>query len=133
MQPTFKFKESENGFVADQHKVEYSDLQNMQAAYLAHPDCLSITYFGGNKAPLKALRLPVEEIRKIIDRDDNIEVKYLIAFFGHRQEPDGDHFNITFGGVCDEPGNPGNDRGLLLKDQLYDYCEPCPNKCPNNL
>jgi hypothetical protein len=48
-------------------------------------------------------------------------------FAAKPEEPD--YVTIVAGGVTD----PDDNGGILNKNLLYDYCEPCPNKCPNNL
>lgn len=118
---------------AEQHHITYEEFVTMQTAYLNNPEHLTITQLNGSKVALKALRIPVEAIRKIIDREDEVPVKYLSAFFVYHPQPDFDHINIAFGGIADGPDNPAEDGGILLKDELYDYCVPCPTTCPLNV
>ncbi len=105
----------------------------MMQAYQSHPKKLEVDNEGTIQT-LKGLRIDVEHVRQIINRTD-IEITHLMVIFGVKEEdlnkPTSDqYFTTAFAGISEDSQNPD---GALVTNYIYDFCMPCPPKCPTGL
>lgn len=103
--------------------ISYSVAAPLLHAYKTHPARLFVKNAGEPETVLKALRFDRNDIEQLLSGS----VTHLFVMFAVKPG-DTDYLTIIAGGVED----PENDGGILNTDLLYDYCEPCPNKCPVN-
>lgn len=81
---------------------------------------------------LKALMVDGDKLRQLLLNTDVNEVALLFAV---REDtlPDGSkeqHFTTVIAGINHQNGDP--DQKLILENDVFDYCQPCPAKCPIN-
>lgn len=114
----FKTEEELNSFSAE---IPWVEAEPLIADYARRPDAIKVELPDGVVTTLKALRFSVENIRQLIDRGGVTDLYLMFA----TSPVNASNITIIAGGVNDELG----DGGFLLTDLLYDYCEPCPNKC----
>jgi len=113
--------------------ITWAEAQNMQNAYLVNPAALKTEDGSGGYATLKGFRIDVQAIQNIIaginasgNPVQNLATE-IFVFFGvcpaDLPKPAADQcFTTIFAGI-----DANNE---LQQNVIYDYSNPCPNKCP---
>jgi hypothetical protein len=115
MSTTLSFKKNRSkGILSAKFPPEWVDAAI--AAYDAHPNQLKLT----NGQTLKGLLIDRDDIRNLVNTPGftDIYLRFIV-------EPTTNEITILAGAVV-----PGGLHGQCDKNNLYDYCEPCPNVCP---
>lgn len=120
---SFRTKDA-NELLEGSKPIDFDVALPLLNAYKTHTAKLYVNNGGANSPVLKGLRFDRSDIEALLTGN----VTHLFLMFAVKPgEPD--YLTIVAGGVTD----PDDTGGILNKNLLYDYCEPCPNKCPNNL
>ena len=123
LSPLFRFKtEEENSMSAP---ITWEEAQPLMAEYYRRPDSLKVSLPSGVITTLKGLRFSVKDIQTIMDQDGITDIYLMFA----NSPVNPTNITIIAGGVAD----PEDNGGELNKNVLFDYCEPCPSKCPTNM
>ena len=117
---TFRFKTAEEKEKLSA-EIPWDIARPLIADYATRPDALKVELPDGTVQTLKAYRFSATEIQNLLNQP-NVTDLYLM-FATSPQNPA--NITIIAGGVNDK----ALDGGYLLTNLLYDYCEPCPNKC----
>jgi len=117
---TFSFKEEEevNGY---SDEITWTLAEPLIVDYSQRPDAMKVELPNGEVAVFKALRFSKEHIENLLKQGDVTDIYLMFA----TSPLNANNITIIAGGVVD----PSNTGGTLLTGLLYDYCEPCPNKC----
>lgn len=110
-------------FAKESQEIPDSTGSTLRGAYIVNPNALKVMV-NGQEEVLKGLRFEKEDIVNLFRPG----VTHLFLMFA-MSPVNPAYMTIIAGGVLD----PNNDGGVLDKTLQYDYCEPCPNKCPLNL
>lgn len=113
------------GRATDRSKlIEWAEAKEMIKAYWIHPDNIRIP-IGDPRVlnVLKGFSFNAADVRQVLDTG----VEQLFVMIAVRGEDvdkpkDQQYFTLILGGI--------DSHGKLLQAPLYDYCEPCPDKCP---
>ena len=106
-------KDSAKGILSSKFPKDKVDAAT--AAYDIHPNRLKLP----DGQTLKGLRIDRQDIESLI-----ATAGYTDIYLRFIVEPDSNQISILAGAVV-----PGGLHGQCDKDNLYDYCEPCPQKC----
>jgi hypothetical protein len=110
-------------------KIAWADVTRMRDLYLNHPNAPRVPTPGGTEI-LRGLSISKANVDAILSQNpDDI----MVVFAVRKQDAD-DVEEETIG--AEEYDRQffttvivGMKNGLLIKDNAYDYCEPCPSKC----
>jgi hypothetical protein len=124
MTADFRFKtEEEKNLYSD--RITWEEAVPLMADYYQRPDALRVVLPNGTITKLKGLRFEAADIQSLLDQDGVTDIYFMFA----NSPTDPKNITIIASGVVDPEGNGGE----ILKEMLFDYCEPCPSKCPTNM
>jgi hypothetical protein len=124
MSTTFRFKTEEEKDALSA-EISWAVAQPLIADYYTRPDALQVWLPSGVVTTLKGLRFSAGDIQALLDQPDVTDLYLMFA----TSPTNPNNITIIAGGVADA----ADDGGELQKNLLYDYCEPCPTKCPTNM
>jgi len=114
-----------DGSVADSN-ITLEDLEEVISFYREnHP----IPVEAGLKKTLKGHSFDIDELKKIVDRQETKEIEIILAYH-HELSSFNDELGYTWIllGIDTE-----NLRMTTMNHDVYDFCDPCPKKCPSNI
>lgn len=120
---TFRFKTEEEANTLSA-EITWAQASPLIAAYATRPDAIRVLQPSGAVNVLKALRFKKEHILALLEPEAVTDLYLMFA----NSPQNAQNITIVAGGLTD-----GSQGGLLLKNLLYDYCEPCPTKCATNV
>ncbi|HYG49571.1 MAG TPA: hypothetical protein VD905_01660 [Flavobacteriales bacterium] len=122
-----------NGF-RDSGPVTAQQMNGMLAAYQAHNSKIKVKKTDGTIVDCYGMRFNADDIANILNitRDPSNSVKELFLMFGAKPMVAGQsdtYITIIGGGIVEDSSCAG---GRLVTNVLYDFCDPCPTKCPKD-
>ena len=119
---TFKTEEEKDALSAE---ISWTVAAPLIADYYTRPDALQVWLPSGVVTTLKGLRFSVGDIQALLAQPGVTDLYLMFA----TSPTNPNNITVIAGGAVDAAG----DGGVLQKNLLYDYCEPCPTKCPTNM
>lgn len=124
MSADFRFKtEEERKLYSD--RITWAEAVPLMNDYYQRPDAIRVVMPSGGITKLKGLRFEAAHMQELIDQDGVTHIYLMFA----NSPVNPQNITIIASGVVD----PENNGGEILTEVLFDYCEPCPSKCPTNM
>ncbi len=119
--------------------VSLNSTREWHQAYLDDTTALKYTHPDGSKETLVGFALDRDDIKRI-KQSILILPKQIFIFFGKKEDEDGQQNYVLMFSAVDKYVDDKSALILLPDDSmstdthlLYEYCDPCPPKCPSNV
>jgi|GEM_PF-1417276 len=121
---TFEFKSDPSLKKKESAEIKFPAAKIQAAAYTSGTNLIYVYDAEGNKVPLKGFRFDVAHIDKLVKIAGATHIHFVVAVSPTNPS------NLTLIAGAGIEGIAGY---TIDQSLLFDFCEPCPSKCPTNI